>query len=192
MKTRNPQCSLYICKIAPRGDTDITKLNRCIEWLYLHWQKYNVVWISKTYSYFLDKNRLPIEKIFSSDGIHLTHSEVKHLLDAMGACIKIKVDHNLCVYTTDRLIKLVILGGVISIQDRDETWKKTKQKKKKVLWWWNDRTHFSTVLECIGIGNRASFVDINCFNLLSHICIQCNYLNCACNDSDLEDFDRNS
>ena len=49
-----------------------------------------------------------------------------------------------------------------------------------------------------GLGNSAktvkgaSFVDINSFNLLSHTCIQCNSLNCVCNDSDFDDFDRNS
>ena len=31
VKTGNLQCTLYICKIAPRGDTNVTTLNSCTE-----------------------------------------------------------------------------------------------------------------------------------------------------------------
>lgn len=42
MKTANAQCMLYLCKIAPREDTDVTNLNRCIERLSEFWQKHDV------------------------------------------------------------------------------------------------------------------------------------------------------
>ena len=49
VKTGNAQCTLYICKIASRGDTDVTNLNSCIERL--------SVFINNTHSHFKDNNQ---------------------------------------------------------------------------------------------------------------------------------------
>ena len=57
VNTGNAQCTLYICKIAPRGDTDVTTLNSCIERLSVFWQKHDVHCINNTHSHFKDNNR---------------------------------------------------------------------------------------------------------------------------------------
>ena len=43
IKTSSPQCTLFVCKVAPRGDTDITNVNSSIERLALHWQKHDMM-----------------------------------------------------------------------------------------------------------------------------------------------------
>ena len=60
----------------------------------MFWQKHDVHCINNTHSHFKDNNRLPIQRFFSKDGIHLTRSGVKRLFDAMNRNINIVVDYN--------------------------------------------------------------------------------------------------
>ena len=99
IKTSSPESTIYICKIAPRGDTDVSSVNTCIERLSLHWQKHNVICISNTRDYFYSKNGIPTERYFSSDGIHLSRSGVKRLLDAINSSIEIVENYELCVFS---------------------------------------------------------------------------------------------
>ena len=98
VKTGNAQGRLYICKIAPREDTDVTILNSCIERHSVFWQKHDVHCINNTHSQFKENNRLPIQRFFSKDGIHLTRSGVNHLLDAVNRNVNIVVDNNFSVF----------------------------------------------------------------------------------------------
>ena len=100
IKASNPSCKIYLCEIAPRGDVDVTEFNRSIEKLLKHWGRQNVYRVSNTHGYFLDKNYIPTRRYYSSDGIHLSHSGVKRLLDAMNTSVKIVVDYELCVFSS--------------------------------------------------------------------------------------------
>ena len=100
IKTSSPQTTVYICKIAPRRDTDVSSLNTRIERLGLHWQQHDVICISKTTDYLCGKNRVPTERYFSSDGIHLSRSGVKRLLDSINSTINIVDKYELCVFST--------------------------------------------------------------------------------------------
>ena len=98
IKTTNPACKVYLCEIAPRGDVDVTGFNKGIDRLSKHWERQNVHCLSNTYDYFFAKNYLPASRYFSNDGIHLSHSGIKRLLDAMNTTTKIVVDYGLCVF----------------------------------------------------------------------------------------------
>ena len=99
IKTSSPKTTVYICKIVPRGDVDVSSLNTCIERLGLHWQKHDVICISKTSDYFCGKNRVPTERYYSIDGIHLSRSGVKRLLDAINSTVKIVDKYEMCVFS---------------------------------------------------------------------------------------------
>lgn len=99
IKIANPECTIYVCKIAPRGDVDVAEFNSSIERLSQHWRNQNVHCISNTYDYFFNKNYLPASRYFSRDGIHMSHSGVKRLLDAVSTSITIVADYNLCVFS---------------------------------------------------------------------------------------------
>ena len=43
MKTSSPKTTVYIYKMTPIGDTNVTNFNTCIERLSLHWQKHDVI-----------------------------------------------------------------------------------------------------------------------------------------------------
>ena len=99
VKTRNPACKVYLSEIAPRGDVDVSSFNKCIEKSAKHWERQNVHRITNTYGYFLDKNYIPTNRYYNDDGIHLSHSGVKRLLDAMNTSINIVVDYEQCVFS---------------------------------------------------------------------------------------------
>ena len=100
IKTSNPSCKIYMCEIAPRGDVDVSEFNGSLDKLLKHWDHQNVYRISNTHGYFLDKNYVPTKRYYSNDGIHLSHSGVKRLLDAMDKSVKIVVDYELCVFSS--------------------------------------------------------------------------------------------
>ena len=105
IKSSNHQCKIYICDIAPRGDTDVSDFNRGIERLSKHWDHQPVYHISNTNSYFFDKKLLPLNRYFNADGIHLSHSGVKRLLDAINGSVRIVVDYALCVFSNAKMQK---------------------------------------------------------------------------------------
>ena len=97
VKTSSPKSMAYICKITPRGDTNVTSFNSCIERLALHWQKHDVICINNTnYSYGI--KRVPTTRFFSKDGIHLSWSGIKRLLDAISTVINIVDNYDCCVF----------------------------------------------------------------------------------------------
>ena len=113
-KTRNGQCTLH--KMSPRQDTDVTKLNRCIERLSEFWHKHDVHRINSTHNYF---KGLPMQRFSSIVGIHLTCSDFKRLLDAMNrtlAWLKIMT----CAYLIDQNL-VVIQSAEMGLQSRDNS-----------------------------------------------------------------------
>ena len=102
IKTNNPECKVYICEIAPRGDVDVSEYNKSMNKLLKNWGRQNVYLLSNTYGYFFDKNNIPASRYFNDDGIHLSRSGVKRLVDAMSTSVKIVVDYELCVFSNFR------------------------------------------------------------------------------------------
>ena len=102
IKSSNQQCKIYICEIAPRGDTDVSAFNSGIERLCKHWGHQTVYRISNTNAYFFDKHFLPPNRYYNYDGIHLSHSGVKRLLDAINGSVKIVVNYDLCVFSNTK------------------------------------------------------------------------------------------
>ncbi|MCU7800227.1 MAG: SGNH/GDSL hydrolase family protein [gamma proteobacterium symbiont of Lucinoma myriamae] len=100
IKTANPNGEVYICKIAPRGDTDVSSFNNCIDRLANHWRKHNVKCVQNTCDYFYGQNKMPTGRYYASDGIHLSHCGVKRLLDAINSSVKLIVEFNACVFGT--------------------------------------------------------------------------------------------
>lgn len=98
IKSANSSCKIYICKIAPRGDTDVTKYNRCINRLAEHWKKYNVHSIQQTYTYMNGPDGMPVARYYTDDGIHLSTPGLKRLLDAINTCVNIVREFKTCVY----------------------------------------------------------------------------------------------
>lgn len=98
IKTTNQDCNVYICKIAPRGDTDVAKYNRCIDSLEDHWRNYKVCAIQQTQNYLYGKDSLPTRRYYTDDGIHLSSAGLKRLLDAINTVTAIVDDFQTCVY----------------------------------------------------------------------------------------------
>ena len=113
IKTTNPACKVYLCEIAPRGDVNVTGFNKGIDRLSKHWERQNVHCLSNTYDYFFAKNYLPASRYFSNDGIHLSHSGIKSLLDAMNTTTKIMVDYELFVFSNLRHRTRAAIRGTV-------------------------------------------------------------------------------
>ena len=99
IKGSNRDCKIFLCKIAPRGDTEVAKYNRCIDRLADKWRNQQVKAIQQTEQYFYGRNGLPVARYFSDDGIHLSTPGLKRLLDAMNTSTGIVSDFERCVYT---------------------------------------------------------------------------------------------
>ncbi|MCG7875881.1 MAG: hypothetical protein JAY75_14380 [Candidatus Thiodiazotropha taylori] len=102
VKTGNPDCQLFLCYIAPRGDTDATDYNVCIGRLAAHWEKDGVTLIKESESYFYAKDGFPTARYFADDGVHLSNSGVKRLLHAIDSKVHIINNFESCTYPPRR------------------------------------------------------------------------------------------
>ena len=98
IKGANNDCAVYLRKIIPRGDTDVTDFNNSIQRLSGHWKVHQVTCIENTSKMFLGRNGMPSFRYYSHDGIHLSRSCIKRLVDALKRSIHIVTDINLCVF----------------------------------------------------------------------------------------------
>ena len=99
IKTTHPNCKLYLCYITPRGDVDVTDY---IGRLANHWEKYRVSLIKNCDYFFYGNIGLPISRYYTSDGIHLSSSGIRGLLDAIDSTKPIVGDFEHCVYMPRR------------------------------------------------------------------------------------------
>ena len=102
IKSVNQGCSVYLSKIVPRGDVDVSAFNASIRRVLDHWAKHKVYCIDESYEMFFGRDRMPMSRYFSEDGIHLSHSGTKRLLDAWNKHITIVKDYDQCVYQASR------------------------------------------------------------------------------------------
>lgn len=98
IKNANESCTVYLGKILPRGDVDVTEFNRSIQRVAENWAKNHVQYIDDTHNLFFGRNGLPWKHYYTNDGIHLSNSGVKRLLDAINRHVDIVKDFQSCVY----------------------------------------------------------------------------------------------
>ena len=102
IKSVNQGCNVYLSKIVPRGDVDVSAFNTSIWRVSDHWKMHNVYCIDESYKMFFGRNRVPMGRYYSEDGIHLSHSGTKRLLDAWNKHVTIVKDYDQCVYQASR------------------------------------------------------------------------------------------
>ena len=102
-QTTNNSCVVYVCKVIPRGDVHVSAFNHSIQRLIEQWVARQVYCIQNTFSVFLGRNSVLTRRYYSRDGIHLSHSGIKRLLDAFNRKVNIVGNFDLCVYQTANL-----------------------------------------------------------------------------------------
>ena len=68
IKSANKNCTIYLSKITPRGDTDVTEYNNSIQRLSDHWKIHHVKCIKDTSNLFFGQNGMPSVRYYSNDG----------------------------------------------------------------------------------------------------------------------------
>ena len=97
IKAANDTCNIYVCKVVPRGDVDGTDINSSIERVANDWRMYQVKTIESTYQLFFGPDGLPCTRYFSRDGIHMSQSGTKRVIDAINRHVSIVHDFQSCV-----------------------------------------------------------------------------------------------
>ena len=98
IKSANKDCIIYLSKIAPRGDVDVTVFNTSITRIVAHWARHQVKCIHDSHDLFFGRNGLPSNRYYSHDGVHLSHSGTKRLLDSLNRHVNIVKDFNQCIF----------------------------------------------------------------------------------------------
>ena len=101
IKCSNNTCKIILCSVAPRLDADISHLNQIVGKLAKHWSCQNVEHVPNTHDMFL-KDGGPSTRYFLQDGIHLTASGTKRLLDALNRVFPFVADFDNCVFNGKR------------------------------------------------------------------------------------------
>lgn len=94
LRRENPSVNIYISKIAPRGDTDVSQINNIVERLATHY-KLEVVDI---FSAFHDKRGFVCIRYLDHDSIHPTVSGLKRILGTIDKAVSIVHSFDNCVY----------------------------------------------------------------------------------------------
>ena len=102
IKAANSECVIYLCNVVPRGNVDVTAINSSIERIAGLWRLHQVKSIKSTDKFFFDSNGLPKGRYFSNDGIHLSSSGTKRLVDAISGHVDIVHDIHSCVFKNRR------------------------------------------------------------------------------------------
>lgn len=98
IKAANKNCLVYLCKVVPRGDADVTGINSSIERVANHWRMHQVKIVASTNELFFGSDGLPCGRYYSRDGIHMSLSGTKRLIDAINRHVVIVRDFQSCVY----------------------------------------------------------------------------------------------
>ncbi|MES9883828.1 MAG: SGNH/GDSL hydrolase family protein [Sedimenticola sp.] len=98
IKCRNPANKVFLCKVAPRGDVDVSPVNDSINRLALHWKTQNVHCIHETYDLFYGKDGVPEARFFNRDSIHLSRGGTRRLLGSIHKHMDIVRDYDRCVF----------------------------------------------------------------------------------------------
>ena len=100
IRSKNPDCKLYLCGSCPRGDADTTGFNTVIKILAQH-QGHEFV---NAYDAFYDNsNELRTEFYGVRDWIHLSSSGIRRLLGTIHQAIPIVEDFRYCAYPQEQM-----------------------------------------------------------------------------------------
>ena len=110
IKCSNRSCKIILCSIAPRTDADVSNFNQAVAKLAMHWRCQNVDYVSSTHDMFFKDGELST-RYFHHDGIHLTASGTKRLLDALNRGFQIVKDFDNCVFTGKRNMNKANIGS---------------------------------------------------------------------------------
>lgn len=94
LQSSNPNLKIYISKVAPRGDTDVSSLNTLIERLSAHHE----IEIVDIFAAFHDKNGFVCNRYFNNDSIHPSPSGVKRILGTLNRKVSIVQNFDMVVY----------------------------------------------------------------------------------------------
>ena len=72
IKQTNKDCKIYLCKMAPRGDIDVTNINKSIDRLAEQRRNQEVHVIQQSHQYFYGSNGLPADRYFADNNIYLS------------------------------------------------------------------------------------------------------------------------
>ena len=108
IKNANESCTMYLGKILPRSDVDVTEFNRSIQRVAENWAKNHVQYIDDTDNLFFGRNGLPWKHYYTNDGIHLSNSGVKRLLEKLHSVIECNL--------------LTSIGVIVLISAMDVRW----------------------------------------------------------------------
>ena len=103
IKCTNSSCKIILCNIAPRTDADVKNLNQAIDRLAMHWRCQGVEQVSDIHNMFLKKG-VTDSRYFHPDGIHLTVSGTKRLLDAINRVFPLVKDFDNCAFNGKRIV----------------------------------------------------------------------------------------
>ena len=98
IRTANNDCTIYLCKVVPRGDVDVTGINASIENVANHWRMQQVKIVDSTNEMFFGPNGLPCGRYYDTDGIHMSHSGTKRLIHALNKHVLVAHDFQSCVF----------------------------------------------------------------------------------------------
>ena len=110
IKCTNRSCKIVLCNIAPRTDADVNNLNRAIDRLAMHWRCQGVEQVSDIHNMFVKKG-VADSRYFHPDGIHLTVSGTKRLLDAINRVFPLVKDFDNCAFNGKRTVNKGNLGS---------------------------------------------------------------------------------
>ena len=98
IRTANNDCTIYLCKVVPRGDVDVTRINASIENVANNWRMQQVMIVASTNEMFFGPNGLPCGRYYDTDGIHMSHSGTKRLIHAINKHVLVAHDFQFCVF----------------------------------------------------------------------------------------------
>ena len=98
IRSSNKDCTIYVSKIVPRGEIDVSAFNHAVIRIVDHWAAHRVKCIDGSYDMFIGRNRMPSNRYFNEDGIHLTYSGTKRQLHAWNKHVEIVDEFRLCTF----------------------------------------------------------------------------------------------
>ena len=99
VKSRNPSIRLVLCKLAPRGDTDVTFVKRIIERLSVC---YNCDLVDQYRAFFDGQGKLIMRYFGPSDQIHPFDTGTRRILGQINDKVKIVSDFAKCTFPRSR------------------------------------------------------------------------------------------
>ena len=109
IKCSNSSCKVILCSIAPRTDIDVSHFNQTVAKLATHWRSKKVE-INSTNDLFLQDGETST-RYFHHDGIHLSASGTKRLLDSLNRVFPLVKYFENCAFNGMKNVNKANVGG---------------------------------------------------------------------------------